>query len=305
MLYFLMGFLISALIFIAFIVFGIYEQKNVEFQLNLISMQKSSSLVKSNGFLIRKSLINSMNMVIQELLMDKKELELMKENYKSMATSISHDFRTPLTSISGYVQLIIDDISLSEKDKIKYLNIIKNRSQSLSALVEDFYSMSSIDSLDYPFSITSISLTHAIREVIANYYNEIEQNFEKISIDISSDMYYIQSDKIALERIFSNLIKNAFSYGTKIIDISCNKNEDEQIYEVNISNGIHPNAEKMNQEEIFKRNYSVNWANNSKSTGLGLSIAKSLVEKSGGIINATIENEIINFNIKFPISKWY
>lgn len=303
MLYFLMGFLISTLIFISFFIFGIYEQKNIEFQLNLISMQKSSSLVKSNGLFIRKSFINSMNMVIQELLMDKKELELMKENYKSMATSISHDFRTPLTSISGYVQMIIDDNTLSEKDKAKYLNIIKNRSQSLSALVEDFYSMSSIDSLDYPFSITAISLTQALREVIANYYSEIEQNFEKISIDISSDMYYIQSDKIALERIFSNLIKNAFSYGTKIIEISCNKNEDEQIYEVNISNGIHKNAEKINQEEIFKRNYSVNWADNSKSTGLGLSIAKSLVEKSGGIINAIVEDEIISFNIKFPISK--
>lgn len=303
MLYFLMGFLISTLIFISFIIFGIYEQKNIEFQLNLISMQKSSSLVKSNGLFIRKSFINSMNMVIQELLMNKKELELMKENYKSMATSISHDFRTPLTSISGYVQMIIDDNTLSEKDKTKYLNIIKNRSQSLSALVEDFYSMSSIDSLDYPFSITAISLTQALREVIANYYSEIEQNFEKISIDISSDMYYIQSDKIALERIFSNLIKNAFSYGTKIIEISCNKNEDEQIYEVNISNGIHKNAEKINQEEIFKRNYSVNWADNSKSTGLGLSIAKSLVEKSGGIINAIVEDEIISFNIKFPMSK--
>lgn len=303
MLYFLMGFLISTLIFISFFIFGIYEQKNIEFQLNLISMQKSSSLVKSNGLFIRKSFINSMNMVIQELLMDKKELELMKENYKSMATSISHDFRTPLTSISGYVQMIIDDNTLSEKDKAKYLNIIKNRSQSLSALVEDFYSMSSIDSLDYPFSITAISLTQALREVIANYYSEIEQNFEKISIDISSDMYYIQSDKIALERIFSNLIKNAFSYGTKIIEISCNKNEDEQIYEINISNGIHKNAEKINQEEIFKRNYSVNWADNSKSTGLGLSIAKSLVEKSGGIINAIIEDEIISFNIKFPMSK--
>lgn len=303
MLYFLMGFLISTLIFISFFIFGIYEQKNIEFQLNLISMQKSSSLVKSNGLFIRKSFINSMNMVIQELLMDKKELELMKENYKSMATSISHDFRTPLTSISGYVQMIIDDNTLSEKDKAKYLNIIKNRSQSLSALVEDFYSMSSIDSLDYPFSITAISLTQALREVIANYYSEIEQNFEKISIDISSDMYYIQSDKIALERIFSNLIKNAFSYGTKIIEISCNKNEDEQIYEVNISNGIHKNAQKINQEEIFKRNYSVNWADNSKSTGLGLSIAKSLVEKSGGIINAIVEDEIISFNIKFPMSK--
>lgn len=69
----------------------------------------------------------------------KKEFETAKESLKSMATSISHDFRTPLTSISGYMQLLLDDNNISQEDKIKYLNIVKNRSMSLSALVEDFY----------------------------------------------------------------------------------------------------------------------------------------------------------------------
>lgn len=301
MFYFLLGFLLSSFIFISYIAFGIYEQKKIEFQLNLILNHKSSSLVKTGGFAIGKSFVNCINMVIQELLKDKKEFEIMKENYKNMATSISHDFRTPLTSISGYVQLLIDDDEILSKDKLKYLHIIKNRSQSLSALVEDFYSMSSIDSLDYPFVMTKVSLSQSLREVIAAYYNEIEKNFEKISIDIASELCYINSDKIALERIFSNLIKNAFSYGIEKIEIFCIKNEISKTYDIKISNKVLKEFDKKSQNEIFKRNYSVNWSKNTKSTGLGLSIAKALVEKSKGSISAKLKDEMLCFYISFPI----
>ena len=107
--------------------------------------------------------------------------ETAKESLKSMATSISHDFRTPLTSISGYMQLLLEDNNISQEDKIKYLNIVKNRSMSLSALVEDFYSITSIDSFDYPFVISKISLSQTLREIIANYYSELEQAYDKIT----------------------------------------------------------------------------------------------------------------------------
>jgi len=300
MLYFLSGFLCAIILFIIYVIWNRNEQRKIEFQLNLIIQKSSASPIKTSYFVFIPSLLNSINLIIQELLEQKKEFETAKESLKSMATSISHDFRTPLTSISGYMQLLLDDNNISQEDKIKYLNIVKNRSMSLSALVEDFYSITSIDSFDYPFVISKISLSQTLREIIANYYSELEQAYDKINIDIPSNKSMIYSDKTSLERIFSNLIKNSFIYGREKIDISLKDNAEKNTYDVSISNTLPANFKVNSTQDIFKRNYSVDWSSGSKSTGLGLSIAKTLTEKSGGQINAVIKDNTIIFSLSFP-----
>ena len=300
MLYFLSGFLCAIILFIIYVIWNRNEQRKIEFQLNLIIQKNSASPIKTSYFVFIPSLLNSINLIIQELLEQKKEFETAKESLKSMATSISHDFRTPLTSISGYMQLLLEDNNISQEDKIKYLNIVKNRSMSLSALVEDFYSITSIDSFDYPFVISKISLSQTLREIIANYYSELEHAYDKINIDIPSNKSMIYSDKTSLERIFSNLIKKSFIYGREKIDISLKDNTEKNTYDVSISNTLHANFKVNSTQDIFKRNYCVDWSSGSKSTGLGLSIAKTLTEKSGGQINAVIKDNTIIFSLSFP-----
>lgn len=299
MFYFFMGFLSSGILLILYIFLIKNEQKKIAFQLNLILKKNSSSPIKAGSIIIESSLLEAINIIICELLMQKKDFELSKKNLKSMVTSISHDFRTPLTSISGYIQMLLDNDDISTKEKIKYLTIIKNRSISLSAIVEDFYSMTSIDSLDYPFVINKVSISNVLREIIASYYNELENTFSKINVNIDSNCY-IYSDKNALDRVFSNLIKNSFIYGADNIDISLIDNNANNTYDIKISNSLPKNFKIKSKEDIFKRNYSVDWANGSKSTGLGLAIAKSLTEKSGGTINANIDKNTISFKLSFP-----
>ena len=140
---------------------------------------------------------------------------------------------------------------------------------SLSSLIEDFYTVSSLDSFDYPYILTTISLSEILREQVAQYYVEIEKKYSSIDVDIVELPCYIKADRTSLQRIFL----------------------------------LYENADKNIADKIFERNYSVNWATSSKSTGLGLSIAKSMTEKMGGSIGAEVLDDMLVFTIEFEKSE--
>ena len=301
MIYFFGGIFVSIIAFFIYVMWHNSEQKRLAYQIEKNSKFESTGLVKKDSFFLGKALIDSINILIVEHHRQKKEYEETRQNFKSMVTTISHDFRTPLTSISGYVQILLDDDDVSYENRQKYLKIIESRAISLSSLIEDFYTVSSIDSLDYPYNLTTISLSEILRAQIAAYYVELEKRYSTIEVDIVESPCYMISDRTSLQRIFSNLIKNALSYGIDKIRISLK--EDENSYKIEFSNSLYENADKNIADKIFERNYSVNWASSSKSTGLGLSIAKSMTEKMGGSIGAEVIDDMLVFSIEFEKSE--
>ncbi len=301
MIYFFGGIFVSIIAFFIYVMWHKSEQKRLAYQIEKNSKFESTGLVKKDSFFLGKELIDSINILIVEHHRQKKEYEETRQNFKSMVTTISHDFRTPLTSISGYVQILLDDDDVSYENRQKYLKIIESRAISLSSLIEDFYTVSSIDSLDYPYNLTTISLSEILRAQIAAYYVELEKRYSTIEVDIVESPCYMISDRTSLQRIFSNLIKNALSYGIDTIRISLK--EDENSYKIEFANSLYENADKNIANKIFERNYSVNWASSSKSTGLGLSIAKSMTEKMGGSIGAEVIDDMLVFSIEFEKSE--
>jgi len=297
MIYFFGGIIFSIGIFILYMVWHKGEQKRLAYQIEKNSKFESTGLVKKDSFFLGEEIVDSINTLIVEHHKQKKEYEETRKNFKSMATSISHDFRTPLTSISGYVQILLEDNDISYEKKQKYLKIIDSRAMSLSSLIEDFYTVSSLDSFDYPYILTTVSLSEILREQVAQYYVEIEKKYSSIDVDIVELPCYIKADRTSLQRIFSNLIKNSLSYGTDKIRI-CLK-EEEYSYKIEFANLLYENADKNIADKIFERNYSVNWATSSKSTGLGLSIAKSMTEKMNGSIRADVIGDMLVFTIEF------
>lgn len=301
MIYFFGGIFVSIIAFFIYVMWHKSEQKRLAYQIEKNSKFESTGLVKKDSFFLGKALIDSINILIVEHHRQKKEYEETRQNFKSMVTTISHDFRTPLTSISGYVQILLDDDDVSYENRQKYLKIIESRAISLSSLIEDFYTVSSIDSLDYPYNLTTLSLSEILRAQVATYYVELEKRYSTIEVDIVESPCYMISDRTSLQRIFSNLIKNALSYGIDKIRISLK--EDENSYKIEFSNSLYENADKNIADKIFERNYSVNWASSSKSTGLGLSIAKSMTEKMGGSIGAEVIDDMLVFSIEFEKSE--
>ncbi|WP_304681133.1 sensor histidine kinase KdpD [uncultured Clostridium sp.] len=234
-----------------------------------------------------ENLIQSINLIFdskQKIVAEKKENE---EKLRASITNISHDLRTPLTSIIGYLQMIKSE-KQSEGDKKEYIEIVERRTKSLQQLINSFYDLSRIEGNEYKFNYKKVNLSNVLCENIAVFYNDfINNNIEPI-IEVEENIKEIISDNVAISRIFSNLIGNMIKHGGNFVKITL-KQEDNLIVTEFINNVTEVTEENL--DKLFDRFYTVDNSRSDKNTGLGLYITKILVERLGYFIDAKIEEE--------------
>ena len=207
----------------------------------------------------------------QRLKYEQGDLEL-----KSAVANISHDLRTPLTAISGYLELL--EKEQKSQDAERYIGIIKNRTDTLKQLAEDLFRYSVITSPDYDSPKERLSVNSVLEECIAYHYNAFRQAKIIPEIHLPEITVYCNMNRVALNRIFSNLIENAIKYSNRDFCVELNDKG-----EITMSN-MAPELSTVEVSMLFDRFYTVE--NAKKSTGLGLSIVKILVEQVGGTIYA-------------------
>lgn len=234
-----------------------------------------------------EALVAEVNLIFdskQKVMAEKKKTE---EELRASIANMSHDLRTPLTSIMGYLQMIRLE-NISENDKNEYMDILEKRTKSLQQLISSFYDLSRIEGNEYNFQYKKVNLNNILCENIAIFYNDfINNNIEPI-IEIDEDIKEIISDEGAITRIFSNLIGNMIKHGENFVKITLKQEEDVIITEF-INKATELTEE--NVDKLFERFYTVDKSRSDRNTGLGLYIAKVLVEKLGYNITATIGNE--------------
>ena len=206
---------------------------------------------------------------------------------KEAVTNISHDLRTPLTSISGYLELL----SQEEKSETveKYLDIIDNRTQTLKELTEELFRYAVILAQD-EITLEMLDIKAVLEESILSFYGAMNEAGIVPELSITKNSVIRQSNLAALSRIFGNIIGNALKYSDG--DLSVELSDDGQ---VTFKNHAH-NLDKLRVEKLFDRFYTVQEAHG--STGLGLSIARSLVEQLGGSIGAEYEDGVLRIEVK-------
>lgn len=226
----------------------------------------------------------------QKINADKKSME---EEIRHSIANMSHDLRTPLTSIMGYIQLLKEeDISIEERKE--YLEIVERRTKNLEGLISSFYELSRLDGNEYIFDLKSLSLEKLLCDNIALYYNDfINKNIEP-QIEIEEKLSNIIADEGAVRRVFSNLIGNALKHGEGFIKIVLKKEGNNIVTEF-INSASELNEE--NTEKIFDRFFTADKSRNDKNTGLGLAITKGLVEKLGNEISAELVNKTLKIKI--------
>lgn len=221
-----------------------------------------------------------------------------EEDLRQSIANMSHDLRTPLTSIMGYIQLVEDD-KTSQKDKERYIKVIKRRTNTLQNLINSFYELSRFDAKEFEFKLRKVNIENILCENLASFYSEFEgQKIEPI-VDIQEKCRSIVSDEAAINRVFSNIISNMIKHGENFVKIQLK--EEGDIITTTFTNkamGLKPD----DVERLFDKFFTTDKSRGNNNTGLGLYIAKTIVEKLGNKIQAKLDNENLSIIISWRIN---
>ena len=209
---------------------------------------------------------------------------------KNAVTNISHDLRTPLTAICGYLDLLEQEEKSTTIER--YIEIIRNRADLLTELIEELFRYSVIISGERLVVREPIAINGILEESIAAFYTTLNKRGIVPNIKITQAKIVRSLDLSSLIRVFSNLLNNAIKYSDGDLDITLTDSG-----EVIFANTA-PRLNEVQVGKLFDRFYTVEAAR--KSTGLGLAIARTLIEQMNGTISAKYENGRLSICIFFP-----
>lgn len=216
---------------------------------------------------------------------------------KDSIANISHDLRTPLTSIIGYTQLL--EKGELNKNQEKNLKIIQKKSYELKNLVNDFFELSLLESDETLPCFIRINICNLISDIVIENVEILEEANLNLEFNIPDSPLFIYADEIMIRRIMQNLISNAVKYSNKDLIITIGKKDKIQI---NVRNSIG-NTKDINAEKLFDRFYMGDQSRTGKGTGLGLAIVKLLVEKMNGNIRAKVINGYLGITVEFKVAR--
>lgn len=258
----------------------------IEFSEHLSSDTNTLISVSSRDKHIRK-LANQINVQLRKLRLLQREYFSGNMELKDAVTNISHDLRTPLTAISGYLDLL--EKEENAKDFSRYISIIKNRCELLKQLTEELFLYSVTLTKEHSFKTEPVCINRLLEESIASFYTDFREQNIVPTIQITQQKIIWTADRSALSRVFSNILHNAVKYSSGDLDI-CLTNSGTVIFS-NTAYGLN----ETEVGKLFDRFYTIEDART--STGLGLSIAKTLISQMGGSISAKYKENRLSISV--------
>lgn len=234
-----------------------------------------------------RGLANDINLQLKELRAQRHRYQSGDMEVKNAITNISHDIRTPLTAICGYLELLSKE-EVSETAG-RYIKIIENRADMLRNMSEELFNYSYEVSTDLELKMEPVDVTRVLQESVASFYADFMKYDITPDIEITEKRIVRQADSAALSRVFSNLLSNAIKYSDGDFEITLT--DSGEIRFANTASSLS----NVEVRRLFDRFYTVESAR--KSTGLGLSISKVLVEKMGGEITAEYDEDKLTISV--------
>ena len=207
---------------------------------------------------------------------------------KEAVTNISHDLRTPLTAICGYLDLL--EREEKSENTARYLSLIENRVDAMKQLTEELFRYSVILSTE-EMAMETVHINGVLEESIAAFYGALTNRGIQPQIHMSDRRIEKQLNRDALARVFSNVLNNALKYSDG--DLAITLRDDGDIIFSNTASGLN----EVQVGKLFDRFFTVEAARN--SNGLGLAISKTLVEQMGGTITASYSDKVLSITICF------
>lgn len=276
--------------------------RKAAFQMDEIEEQKESNrnlkAVTSDREL--EILLNRINKLYEFRQKERISYQRREHQLQREVENISHDLRTPLTSIMGYTELI-QDPGTSPEEKQEYLTIIHKRAKVLQGFIEDFYELSRFQGENYPLRYEILQVQPIIKEVLVSYYRQFEKKQIQVEINLEEDARCgIIADRVQFNRILNNLIQNALKYTKTTFTL-----KQYRVQENCIIRFCNDNTDLTEEDmkHIFDRFYTGDENRSGQSTGLGLTITKLLVENMKGSIKGELNDGRFTIELCFKIKE--
>ena len=250
-----------------------------------------------------QKVIDSINALVDSTVASMEEERQIEQSKDDLITNVSHDIRTPLTSIIGYLGLLKS--SELNEDQTKYIQIAYDKALQMKALAEDLFEYTTLrSSTNHNLVLAPLHVNSMLEQVAAGFELEAEKKNITFNVITRPRDLVIDADAKMIVRMLNNLISNALKYGRGAteIDLIANKVNNEFV-ELRVENNGEQ-IPKKSLQKIFDRFYRVESSRNLKTggTGLGLAITKSIVDLHGGNIKCQSTAELTSFIIQLPLN---
>lgn len=221
-----------------------------------------------------------------------------RQEFRQAAVNMSHDIRTPLTSIRGYIQLLERD-AISAEERKEYVGTVNNRTSRLQSLLDDFFELAVIESPEDDLRTERLDMTGLIADILVGYYDGFNERGIVPDIVLPDKKCFLYGNESAVRRVIENLLANTVKYGNGKIEIVLERREE------NVAFTIVNEAKELagsNVNLLFDRFYTADRARSTQTSGLGLSIAQSLMFKMGGTLQAEMDGERLKMMCRWKLA---
>lgn len=246
--------------------------------------------------------ITSVNALVDSAVQSMNDERQIEKSKDELITNVSHDLRTPLTSIIGYLRLIEDKQYHSEEDIVKYSHIAYEKAKQMKTLVDDLFEYTKVQQHGAPVNMMTVDLSQLLEQVSASFELEGQKRGIEVSSATQPTPLLVDADPEKLGRVFSNLVANALKYGNGASYIKIDARQVGASVVIEVANdGTQIPAASLGH--LFERFYRVESSRSKDTggTGLGLAIVKSIVDLHHGEVEVTSTPQVTTFTAILPL----
>jgi signal transduction histidine kinase len=232
-------------------------------------------------------MVNQLNNLIRDVRLSRIGIKRLNRNFRQSIINISHDLRTPLTTASGYVQML--QASAADKEQQEYLAIVLERQNMVRTLLEQLFEYVRIESGEITYEHVPMDAKKVLMDTLVMYYDDFYKKGEEPTVHFPEKPCVIQGDEQGVKRIFSNILFNAIVHGKGEYCFEIQESKESSSYMFTFSNLSEPMT-RDDLDCIFERFYTKDKSRNKKTTGLGLTIAREITRQLNGTIEAFYNN---------------